>query len=429
MRPIHLYESRVFATLFSRRSSATAFGAVNYRLLSFVVGSFFLMVSVVFASDVFGQNFTTLHRGVEYAHVSHRIGDAPVNINLLRLDLTKVRLDVVRAFDRAIGTETTSSIANRHKALAAINAGFFRLDKSTFAGDSAGLLMIDGELLSESERSRIAMRILNGKKRTEVMFSHRDVVAWFNFGANSQIKLSGVNRERKEGEIIAYDSFFGQMAPPSPSGTDLVLKNCRRQKSKKMVWQACSELEIVEPATQTSIPPGGYVISLGADDRLSKRALLRELRVYLSSDQKRREFGVRASDSSRSYPEESEDATNGVPQLIKQGRIDITWEQEKASRAFAETRHPRTAVATLKDSMFLMVTVDGRQPGVSVGMSLQELAEYLLSLGAIDAMNLDGGGSTTMFVDGRVVNKPSDKEGERKISDAIIVTSRKNSRR
>jgi len=48
-------------------------------------------------------------------------------------------------------------------------------------------------------------------------------------------------------------------------------------------------------------------------------------------------------------------------------------------------------------------------------------------LGAVDAMNLDGGGSTTMFLDGKVVNKPSDKEGERKVSDALLVTLRKKS--
>jgi exopolysaccharide biosynthesis protein len=72
-----------------------------------------------------------------------------------------------------------------------------------------------------------------------------------------------------------------------------------------------------------------------------------------------------------------------------------------------------------------MISVDGRQPGVSVGMNLNELAEYLLSLGAVDAMNLDGGGSTTMFLDGKVVNTPSDKEGERKVGDAILVTLRK----
>ena len=78
----------------------------------------------------------------------------------------------------------------------------------------------------------------------------------------------------------------------------------------------------------------------------------------------------------------------------------------------------------MKDGKFLMMTVDGRQPGVSVGMSLKELAEYLFSLGAVDAMNLDGGGSTTMFLDGKVVNKPSDPNGERKIGDAIVVTLR-----
>ena len=81
-------------------------------------------------------------------------------------------------------------------------------------------------------------------------------------------------------------------------------------------------------------------------------------------------------------------------------------------------------MAKLKDGKFLMITVDGRSEA-SGGIGLQDLAEYLLSLGATDAMNLDGGGSTTMFVDGKVVNKPSDKEGERKVSDAILVTLRK----
>jgi exopolysaccharide biosynthesis protein len=92
--------------------------------------------------------------------------------------------------------------------------------------------------------------------------------------------------------------------------------------------------------------------------------------------------------------------------------------------AFAETRHPRTAVSKLKDGKFLMITVDGRSES-SGGIGLDDLAALLLELGATDAMNLDGGGSTTMFLDGKVVNHPSDKEGERKVSDALIVTLRK----
>ena len=121
---------------------------------------------------------------------------------------------------------------------------------------------------------------------------------------------------------------------------------------------------------------------------------------------------------------QSEDIVGGVPQLIKNGKIEITWEAEKTNRTFVEAKHPRTAVAKLKDGKFLMITVDGRQPDYSVGISLNDLAAILLELGAIDAMNLDGGGSTTMFLGDRVVNKPSDKEGERYVSDAILVFPR-----
>ena len=117
------------------------------------------------------------------------------------------------------------------------------------------------------------------------------------------------------------------------------------------------------------------------------------------------------------------DFVGGVPQLVKNGKVDVTWEQEKTTRSFVETHHPRTAVAKLKDGKFLMITVDGRSEA-SGGISLYDLAAYLLELGAVDAMNLDGGGSTTMFLNGKVVNHPSDKEGERKVSDALIVTPR-----
>ena len=89
-----------------------------------------------------------------------------------------------------------------------------------------------------------------------------------------------------------------------------------------------------------------------------------------------------------------------------------------------ETKHPRTAVAKLKDGKFLMITVDGRSES-SGGIGLEDLAKLLLEFGATDAMNLDGGGSTTMFLDGKVVNHPSDKEGERKVGDAILVFPRK----
>ena len=107
------------------------------------------------------QDFGTVQPGVEYAELTRTIDGQPVRMNLLKLDLTKVRLDVVHAGGGVIGTETTSSIARRSNAIAAINAGFFRLDTSTFVGDPAGIFQVDGKLLSEANNGRIALLIDN----------------------------------------------------------------------------------------------------------------------------------------------------------------------------------------------------------------------------------------------------------------------------
>jgi exopolysaccharide biosynthesis protein len=109
------------------------------------------------------------------------------------------------------------------------------------------------------------------------------------------------------------------------------------------------------------------------------------------------------------------------PQLIKAGKVAVTHLEEQFAPSFASVRHPRTAVGRMKDGKLLLVTVDGRQPAISIGMSLYSLAALLLELGAMDGINLDGGGSTTMVVKQKVVNKPSDQTGERPISDAILI--------
>ena len=108
----------------------------------------FLFVLCALCGSTFAQDFKIVREGVEHAALTRTFSGKPVNINLLRLDLRKVRLDVHRANDAAIGTETTSSIAERHRGVAAVNAGFFRLDRSRFLGDPVGMLMIDGDLIS-----------------------------------------------------------------------------------------------------------------------------------------------------------------------------------------------------------------------------------------------------------------------------------------
>jgi exopolysaccharide biosynthesis protein len=114
----------------------------------------------------------------------------------------------------------------------------------------------------------------------------------------------------------------------------------------------------------------------------------------------------------------------GGPQLIKNGRVEITNTAEKILPSFVSDGHPRTAIAKLKSGQILLVTVDGRQPGESIGMSLTMLADLLLEFGAVEAINLDGGGSTTMVIRNKLVNKPSDATGERPVSDAILLYPR-----
>ncbi len=355
--------------------------------------SLLTLIILLLASSIFAQDFTQIADGIEHAKFTRKIKDEPVNVNLLRLDLTKVRLDVVHALDAAVGLETTSSIAVRHGAFAAINAGFFKMD-GLYKGDAAGILQIDGKLLSESYGGRIALSISNFADKTEVSLEQ------LNVGGQILIdkKLSevGINRQRSENDAVVFTPFFHRTTLTNPNGIEFIVR-----KNKVVA--------ISDKSGSSEIPSDGFILSTSGKRREEFLALLKK--------------GKKATFLRLITP--SEDIVGGVPQLIKNGKIEITWEQEKIGKEFVDTRHPRTAVAKLKDGKFLMVTVDGRQPNVSVGMSLNELAEMLLELGAVDAMNLDGGGSTTMVVKDKVVNLPSDKTGERAVSDAILVTLRK----
>ncbi len=385
----------------------------------------FFCVSCALCVSISAQEWKPVKDGVEYAQVTKEIGGLNVNMNLLRLDLTKVRLDVVHAMDAAIGTEKTSSIATRHGAFAAINAGFFRLDTSIWAGDPVGTLISNGRLISESTNDREVLTIFDDGKSSTVEMAHKRVSAKVRIG-NVTLPDIGINRERKDDDLVIYTPDFGRFTLTNPNGVEVVVDRNLRVIS-------------IKPESGSSfIPDNGCVLSAtGTRSQQLLAAVRDKVRVdfvyeiqTLDSEPERLTTVTTGPAKKRSSMIAQGDDKNliaGVPQLIKDSKIDITWEQEKTTRSFVETRHPRTAVAKLKDGKFLMITVDGRSES-SGGIGLQDLAEYLLSLGAIDAMNLDGGGSTTMFLDGKVVNHPSDKEGERKVSDAILVTLRKPTR-
>ena len=115
------------------------------------------------------------------------------------------------------------------------------------------------------------------------------------------------------------------------------------------------------------------------------------------------------------------------PLLIMDGKT-CTW--EACDSSFIFTKHPRSAIFLTKDKRTVFITVDGRSPGHADGVSIPELAHLIRILGGYDALNLDGGGSTTLWMEGEgVLNSPSDNrkfdhQGERKVSN--IIYGRKN---
>ncbi len=113
------------------------------------------------------------------------------------------------------------------------------------------------------------------------------------------------------------------------------------------------------------------------------------------------------------------DAIGGGPVLVRSGR-PVYRANEAFETSLLAPRHPRSAVGQTADGRILLVAVDGRQSGYSVGMTTFEMAQTLVRLGAVRGMQLDGGGSTTLAFDGKILNRPSDKT-ERPISNALML--------
>lgn len=117
-------------------------------------------------------------------------------------------------------------------------------------------------------------------------------------------------------------------------------------------------------------------------------------------------------------------AISGAGLLMREGRELREWSDERITAGFDTTRHPRTAIGSDAEGRIWLITVDGRNPAVSLGMSFTELQRLSKRLGLRSVLNLDGGGSTTMWAAGRIVNHPSDPTGPRPVGDAILVVPR-----
>lgn len=346
--------------------------------------------------------------GVQHLQVIRREADRPLVMHALRADLRQPtwRLqvwpgkDVLLTPDVTKGREAVGNIAQRRGALAAINGDFFG------SGDPLGLQITDGELLSEPYPGRCAFGIT---REGETLWGAVRFEATVSVGERS-IRVAGINRPRGKDEVIVYTPRYGASTLTNAAGVEVVVEwPSGPVRAGLPVTGTVSDVRV--GAGDTPIPSEGFVLSgHGAAAEALRQASTGDavtLRINLA--------GEEGQNWNAAWQ-----AVGGGPRLIRKGVVCVNGQQERFRADVLNGRNPRSAIAVTRDGELLLVAVDGRQPLLSGGMTLQELAEWLRAEGAVEAMNLDGGGSTTFALRNLVVNSPS-QGTQRLVANALLV--------
>ncbi|MBS1812880.1 MAG: phosphodiester glycosidase family protein [Acidobacteria bacterium] len=337
------------------------------------------------------------HVAIQRGDFSLEAGDR-WQIHVLLVVPEKASIKLVRAMDELVGAETTSSMAARQGAIAAINSGFFRV-AGTYRGEPDGLMVTNGNVMSEPTRGGAAMALTN-VGGTKVAFTHVAVKAELKINEKEIIPINGFNRPREVGQVIVFTPEFHRTTLTTPDGIEVLVRKGRVQ-------------SLLDGKGSSVIPADGFVISASGTARIALSKLRRGTKVKI----------LAPINATPSLPFVPEVLLGGGPILLAKGEIQTNPDGFNPN-SFVNARHPRTAIGVRKDGALVLVTVDGRQPKKSVGMTIPELAVLMLELGCEEAMNLDGGGSTTMVIRNKVINNVSDATGERPVSDALIVIAK-----
>jgi len=375
-----------------------------------------LMIIILFAfASLEAQTLTSRPVGPGIIHHHAYLPGGPWHIQVLEIDLTDTMntLETVKANNNIAGYETTSSMANRmstegHTVIGAINGDFY-----ASGGVTIGAQIIQGTLLKRPyPRSVFAM----SEDKQPII----DIVT-FNGQASKHDSLSltihGVNEVRNADQVILYNKYKGSTTGTNQWGIELELQYLENPAGANGSFQAV--ISAMDSVLATG--HGNMAIPQNMGGVLSGHGISRAYIIehYSVGDTLRIDLNLPPS-----TPVLSE-LIGGTPRLIRDGIQSVEWEAESVGSSFTHDRHPRTAVGFNADSTVVyLFTVDGRQGGYSVGMSLFELADYMLDWGVYQGVNLDGGGSTAMVVRGNVVSSPSDAGGERSVANALMAVSK-----
>ena len=420
------YELRVEPVAWPAYSD-TPHGLMGYRLR---VGEFPTQAAAATAAAaIAADGFTTT---TEWTGYDASTPATLENIHVAVIDPKVFTGTVEGTHDGALAQrQTPSAVADQLGSLVATNGGFFVIGSGDgIPGTQSGLGVYNGKLESLASGARAALVIQDNGRKFQVADLTSSVVAQVG---GSRYAVHGVNRvpgtvrdcgtsgatptTHPEQDVDCYETddlveFTGELgtALPTGAGTQAVLDPSGRVVSVG--------------ARGGSVPTGDTVLQgIGtASTWLSQEALVGRT-VQLSES-------VRNATTGASIPlVAGTSIVSAAPLLVQNGRTDIDAAAEGVvdpqdlsfNYQWANARQPRTIAGVDKHGDLVLVTVDGRLTAGSEGFTLAEEAAFMRSLGAVQALNLDGGGSTAMAVGGNLVTNPSDATGERPVGDTIQV--------
>lgn len=327
---------------------------------------------------------TDVTGGVKHIKLTKYYSGRPVRINVVEVDMKLAEdfeLTPALSSDTTLNSRRTiSTIAKNNNAIVALNGTYFKPQ----TGVPLGTLMINEKMYTGPIYDRVAMGIFDD--RFDIARISLDASVK---GSGKTIKVNNINQPRMlSTHVIVYTPEWGKYSPAAPKyGVGLQVTDNKITKAS---------------ANAVQIPSNGYVIS-GPKSVLY--ALLPKKDVELSVKTVPEWKGVKH-------------IISGGPYLVKDGKVYVDMTAQKLQAIGG--RNPRSAIGYTADNNIILVAVDGRE-GSSIGMTLMELANFMQSIGCVGAINLDGGGSTVMYVNGRVVNNPQTTGGI-PLSNAIVLS-------
>ena len=327
-------------------------------------------------------------KGLTHIYRREDMNGLPVEVNIL--EIAPKNRYTLKPFSGAVNKNGRGTLLKASKAVgarAAVNASYFDGD-----GWIIGNLKLDGEWLGMESQPRSAFVVAGGKPQIMQDLAYEGRAFFPKLG--TFINIKGINRARIAGDVVLYTHYYGPSTKTNQWGCEVRIANN-------------GEVTEVSKNGNMKIDKDSVVLSAHGDAaKILERVQVGD-RVRL-----RETLGSEKAD-------EAELVLGAGPSLVTNGKADVRSAEENIAGDIARGRAPRTAIGVKKDGTVILLVVDGRSRS-SAGMSLQELADYMVKLGAVQALNFDGGGSSEMVLDGKILNNPSDGR-ERAVSVGLGV--------